>query len=379
MNPFTYSHANRPEEAVAAVAKNPRAAFVAGGTTLVDLLRLDVMTPAALVDVNALPLAKIESLPGGGVRIGAMVRNSDLANDPAIRRRYPVLSEALLSGASPQLRNMATVGGNLMQRTRCYYFRDAVSPCNKRQPGSGCAALGGFNRIHAVLGTSDRCIATHPGDMPVALAALDAIVHTRRPGGGERAIPLTDFHVSYGEDPARESVLEHGELITAVELPAVPWFARSAYLKIRDRASYEFALASAAVALDLDRGGSRAIRAARVALGGVATKPWRSREAEQVLIGGKPQEVDQGGAAGEELRPRVLRHRGNRFLRPARVCVRKGIHARPPRASWTAATMFGYAPQRQRLPLMHSRIEAASAGHPSLRRPTAETIWPGVQ
>ncbi len=305
MNPFTYSHATRPEEAVAAVAKNPHAAFVAGGTTLVDLLRLDVMTPAALVDVNALPLARIETLPGGGVRIGAMVRNSDLANDATIRQRYPVLSEALLSGASPQLRNMATTGGNLMQRTRCYYFRDAVSPCNKRQPGSGCAALGGFNRIHAVLGTSEKCIATHPGDMPVALAALDAVVHTRRPGGGERAIPLTDFHVPYGEDPARESVLEHGELITAVELPAVPWFARSTYLKIRDRASYEFALASAAVALDLDRGH---IRAARVALGGVATKPWRSREAEQALTGAKPGEATFRAAAEAALKDARPQH-----------------------------------------------------------------------
>lgn len=299
MNPFTFSHAGRPEEAVAAVAKNPHAVFVAGGTTLVDLLRLDVMTPDALVDVNTLPLGKIESLPGGGVRIGAMVRNSDLANDPTIRRRYPVLSEALLSGASPQLRNMATVGGNLMQRTRCYYFRDAVSPCNKRQPGSGCAAIGGYDRIHAVLGTSDKCIATHPADMPVALVALDAVVHTRRPGGGERTIPLADFHVSYGDDPARESVLEHGELITGVELPAVPWFARSTYLKVRDRASYEFALASAAVALDLDHG---AIRAARVALGGVATKPWRSREAEKVLTGAKPEEATFRAAAEAALK-----------------------------------------------------------------------------
>jgi xanthine dehydrogenase YagS FAD-binding subunit len=299
MNPFTYSHANRPEDAVAAVAKNPQAVFVAGGTTLVDLLRLDVMTPNALVDVNALPLAGIETLPGGGVRIGAMVRNSDLAHHATIRKRYPVLSEALLSGASPQLRNMATVGGNLMQRTRCYYFRDAVSPCNKRQPGSGCAAIGGYDRIHAVLGTSDKCIATHPGDMPVALVALDAVVHTRRPGGGERSIPLTDFHVAYGDDPARESVLEHGELITGVELPAVPWFERSTYLKVRDRASYEFALASAAVALDLNHG---SIRAARVALGGVGTKPWRSREAEQVLTGAKADEATFRAAADAALK-----------------------------------------------------------------------------
>ncbi|HEV7507795.1 MAG TPA: xanthine dehydrogenase family protein subunit M [Thermoanaerobaculia bacterium] len=299
MNPFTYSHTNRPEDAVAAVAKNPHAAFVAGGTTLVDLLRLDVMTPDALVDVNSLPLGKIESLPGGGVRIGAMVRNSDLANDATIRKQYPVLSEALLSGASPQLRNMATVGGNLMQRTRCYYFRDGISPCNKRQPGSGCAAIGGYDRIHAVLGTSDKCIATFPGDMPVAMATLDAVVHTRRPGGSERAIPLADFHVSYGDDPARESVLEHGELITAVELPAMPWFARSTYLKVRDRASYEFALASAAVALDLERG---SIRAARVALGGVATKPWRSREAEKVLTGAKAEEATFRAAAEAALK-----------------------------------------------------------------------------
>ena len=298
MNPFSYSNANRPEEAVADVSRNRQAKFLAGGTTLVDLLRLDVETPNHLVDINALPLARIEPLPGGGVRIGAMVRNSDLANDPTIRKRYPVLSEALLSGASPQLRNMATVGGNLMQRTRCYYFRDTAYPCNKRAPGSGCAALEGYNRIHALLGTSEKCIATHPGDMPVAMAALDAIVHTRRPNGTERSIPLVDFHVPYGEDPARESVLEHGELITAVELPAVPWFARSHYLKVRDRASYEFALASAAVALDLDRD---RIRAARVALGGVGTKPWRSPEAEQALAGRKAEEATYRAAAEAAL------------------------------------------------------------------------------
>jgi xanthine dehydrogenase YagS FAD-binding subunit len=299
MNPFSYSHASRPEEAIAAVSKNRQAKFVAGGTTLVDLLRLDVETPDHLVDINALPLARIETLPGGGVRVGSMVRNSDLANDSTIRQRYPVLSEALLSGASPQLRNMATVGGNLMQRTRCFYFRDTVYPCNKRTPGSGCAALEGYNRIHAVLGTSDKCIAAFPGDMPVAMAALDAVVHTRRPNGSERAIPLTDFHVSYGDDPARESVLEHGELITAVELPAIPWFARSHYLKVRDRASYEFALASAAVALDLDGG---RIRAARVALGGVGTKPWRSREAEQALAGQTASEATYRAAAEAALR-----------------------------------------------------------------------------
>jgi xanthine dehydrogenase YagS FAD-binding subunit len=298
MNPFSFSHASRPDEAVAAVSRDPHAKFVAGGTTLVDLLRLEVETPDRLVDVNALPLARIDAMPGGGVRIGALVRNSDLANDPTIRKRYPVLSEALLSGASPQIRNMASVGGNLMQRTRCYYFRDTEYPCNKRVPGSGCAALEGFNRIHAVLGTSDKCIATFPGDMPVAMVALDAVVHTRRPNGSERTIPLTDFHVSYGDDPARESVLDHGELITAVELPATPWFARSHYLKVRDRASYEFALASAAVALDLDGG---RIRAARVALGGVGTKPWRSPEAERALTGQKADEASYRAAAEAAL------------------------------------------------------------------------------
>jgi xanthine dehydrogenase YagS FAD-binding subunit len=303
MNPFSYAHASLPEEAVAAVAKDPHAKFLAGGTTLVDLLRLDVEQPAALVDINALPLTRIEPLPGGGVRIGALVRNSDLANDPTIRKNYPVLSEALLSGASPQLRNMATVGGNLLQRTRCYYFRDpAYAACNKRVPGSGCAAFLGYNRIHAVLGTSEKCIATSPGDMPVAMVALDAVVHTRRANGGERTIPIAEFHVPYGEDPARESVLEHGELITAVELPAIPWFARSHYLKVRDRASYEFALASAAVALDLDGGRGGTIHAARVALGGVGTKPWRSAEAEQALAGKKADEGTFRAAAEAALR-----------------------------------------------------------------------------
>jgi xanthine dehydrogenase YagS FAD-binding subunit len=310
MRPFSYAHATSPRDASARVARNPRAKFLAGGTTLVDLLRLEVEAPDALVDINALPLGRIEPLPDGGVRIGALVRNSDLANDPAIRLRYPVLSEALLSGASPQLRNMATVGGNLMQRTRCAYFRDTGYACNKRQPGAGCAALAGYHRMAAVLGTSDNCIATHPSDMAVALAALDAVVRTRRPDGGERAVAITDFHVGYGEDPARESVLAHGELIVAVELPAVPWFARSHYLKVGDRASYEFALAAAAVALDLEGAGGGSggrIRAARVALGGVGTKPWRSPEAERALAGGDAGEAvfrAAAEAAMKEARPR---------------------------------------------------------------------------
>src|SRR6201994_3576739 len=265
MDTFQYTKPATVNDATTSVAVGG-AKFVAGGTTLIDLMKLNVERPTALVDINILPLDRIEPQAEGGLKIGAMVRNSDLAHDSRVQQMYPVLSEALLSGASPQLRNMATTGGNLMQRTRCYYFRDISFPCNKRVPGSGCSALGGYNRIHAVLGTSDKCIATHPGDMPVAMAGLAAGAPPRRPNGAERAIPLVDFHVPYGEDPARESVLEHGELITAVELPAVPWFARSHYLKVRDRASYEFALASAAVALDLD---GHNIRAARVALGGV--------------------------------------------------------------------------------------------------------------
>jgi xanthine dehydrogenase YagS FAD-binding subunit len=320
MNPFAYSRAASPEAAVTAVAGDPRAAFLAGGTTLVDLLKLDVMTPATVVDINELPLSRIDELPGGGLRIGAMARNSDLANHEAVRRRYPVLSEALLSGASPQLRNMASVGGNLMQRTRCYYFRDTASACNKRQPGSGCAALAGYNRIHAVLGTSDRCIASFPGDMPVAMTALDATVHTRRAGGGERALPIAAFYVAYGEDPAKDTVLEHGELITAVELPAIPWLARSAYVKVRDRASYEFALASAAVALDLDGG---EIRAARVALGGVGTRPWRSPEAERALTGARVEAATFTAAARAALAgARPYRHNAFKIDLAQRTLVR---------------------------------------------------------
>ena len=282
MHPFQYTRATDADAAIKSVAGDPHATFLAGGTGLVDLMKLDVETPAAVVDVNRLLSTAVESLPGGGVRIGANVRNSDLAYHDLIQKQYPVLSQALLSGASAQLRNMATTAGNLLQRTRCYYFRDAVSPCNKRVPGSGCAALEGYNRIHAVLGTSNQCIATHPSDMDVAMVALDAVIRTRRPDGTERTIPIGDFYVGYGEDPAKENVLAHGELITAVDLPASPRSARSHYLKVRDRASYEFALASAAVAVEMD---GHTIRSARVALGGVATKPWRSAGAEAAIVG----------------------------------------------------------------------------------------------
>ena len=304
MYPFEYTRAADPATAVKLVAADPHARFLAGGTGLVDLMKLNVETPSAVVDVNRLLSDKVEPLPGGGLRIGANVRNSDLAYDDAVRQGYPVLSQALLSGASAQLRNMATTAGNLLQRTRCYYFRDTASPCNKREPGSGCAAIGGFNRVHAVLGTSDRCIATHPSDMDVAMMALDATVRTRRPDGTERQIPIGDFYVGYGDDPAKEHVLGHGELITAVDLPASPRAARSHYLKVRDRASYEFALASAAVAVEVVDG---TIRSARIALGGVATKPWRSEAAEAKIVGMRASDDVFGPAAEAALAGAVPR------------------------------------------------------------------------
>jgi len=282
VKPFTYV---RPADARAAIAAAGAsgASFLAGGTTLIDLMRLEVMTPSAVVDVGRLPMAAIER-HGDGVRIGAMARNSDVATDALVVERYPLLAQALLAGASQQVRNMATVGGNLMQRTRCPYFRDLGVPCNKRAPGSGCSALDGFARSHAILGTSPSCIATHPSDMCVALAALDAVIHTRH-AGRDRAIPFAEFHTLPGDHPEVENVLEQGELITHVELPASPFAAHSHYVKVRDRAAFAFALASAAVGLDVVAG---RIRAARVALGGVATRPWRSPEAEQALIGQPP-------------------------------------------------------------------------------------------
>jgi xanthine dehydrogenase YagS FAD-binding subunit len=297
MNPFRYVQVKEQVGAVGQVADDPRAAFLAGGTTLLDLMKLGAQTPATLVDINNLPMSQIEE-QGGGLRIGALVSNTDLAYHETVRRRYPVLSQAILSGATPQLRNMATVAGNLMQRTRCSYFRDGVSACNKRVPGAGCAALEGFNRSCAVLGTSEQCIASNPSDMCVALAILDAVVHVRG-RQGTRAIPFKEFHLLPGQTPERETVLEHGELITAVELPAAPFAVRSHYLKVRDRSSYEFALASAAVALEVQDG---IIRTARLALGGVATKPWRAWSAEQVLVGARPGETAYTAAAREALK-----------------------------------------------------------------------------
>jgi xanthine dehydrogenase YagS FAD-binding subunit len=297
MQTFEFVKAESIEKALATA---PSARFVAGGTTLVDLMKLSVETPATVVDINALPLSQIEKLPAGGLRIGALVRNSDLAWHPDVQSAYAVLSQALLSGASPQLRNMATTGGNLLQRTRCAYFREptAGTPggygCNKRSPGTGCAALEGFNRTHAVLGTSDHCIATHPSDMCVAMAALDAVILVEGPKG-KRTIPFAEFHKLPGDTPNIENSLEPGELVTYVDLPKPVDGARSVYLKLRDRASYEFALASAAVVAKVEGGH---IRYVRVALGGVGTKPWRSHEAEHALEG-KPANAATFRAAAE--------------------------------------------------------------------------------
>jgi xanthine dehydrogenase YagS FAD-binding subunit len=296
MQPFSYTRAEEVGAAVKQANSEPGARFLAGGTNLVDFMKLEVESPTRLVDINPLPLDKID-VTDGGAKIGAMVRNSDLAYHEAIRKRYPVLSQALLSGATAQIRNMASVGGNLLQRTRCTYFRDLAWPCNKREPGTGCSALDGYNRIHAVLGTSDKCIATHPSDMCVALAALDAIIVTQGPHGTRR-IPINDFYVAYGDNPARENVLDHGEMITAVELPNTPFFARSHYLKVRDRASFEFALVSVAAALEIRDG---KITAARIALGGVATKPWRSAAAEKALVGAPAEEASYIAAARAAL------------------------------------------------------------------------------
>jgi xanthine dehydrogenase YagS FAD-binding subunit len=296
MNPFTYTRAADPEQALSGIGGNAK--FLGGGTNLIDLMKMGVEAPDKLIDINRLPLAQVEELPGGGVRIGALVHNSDLAEHGLIKARYPVLSEALLAGASPQLRNMATTGGNLLQRTRCYYFYDPAFPqCNKRNPGSGCGALEGYNRIHAILGQSEQCIAVHPSDMCVAMAALDAVVRVQGPKG-ERQIAFADFHRPPGTTPNIDTNLQADELITAVDLPPIPFATRSHYLKVRDRASYAFALVSVAAILDLDNGN---IRAARVALGGVAHKPWRAQKAEAVLAGKKTDEQTFRAAADAEL------------------------------------------------------------------------------
>ena len=299
MNPFVYSRAADAQQAVAGIAGQTNSKLLGGGTNLIDLMKMGVETPSQLVDINRLPLTQIEELPNGkGVRVGALVRNSDMAEHPLITNRYPVLSQAVLAGASPQLRNLATTGGNLLQRTRCYYFYDPAFPaCNKRKPGSGCGAVEGFNRIHAILGQSDQCIATHPSDMCVAMAALDAVVRVQGPKG-EREIAFPDFHRLPGNTPDRDTNLARDELITAVDLPPITFAARSHYLKVRDRASYAFALVSVAALLDVEGG---EIRSARIALGGVAHKPWRALKAEKQLAGKKPDAQVFRSAAEAEL------------------------------------------------------------------------------
>ncbi len=297
MIPFEYQRADDAEAAVAAVTGNRNARFLGGGTNLADHMKLGISSPELLVDVSRLASDRIEALPGGGVRIGAGVRNSDLAADPVIREHYPVLSQALLAGASGQLRNLATTGGNLLQRTRCVYFQDVTTPCNKREPGSGCSALSGWNRYHAVLGASESCVAVHPSDMAVALAALDAEVQVQGPGG-QRSIPMTELHRLPGDEPHRDTVLEHGELITAVYLPQLPMAARSRYRKVRDRASYAFALVSVAAAFDVD---GDTVRDARIAFGGLAHKPWRATAAEEALRGSAATEDTFRRAADAEL------------------------------------------------------------------------------
>ncbi|MGP3916856.1 FAD binding domain-containing protein [Nonomuraea sp. 10N515B] len=306
MRPFAYVKAPDIDAAVQAVAADSGAKFLGGGTNLVDLMREGIERPLTVVDVTGLPLDEVAELPGGGLRIGALVRNSTLAADRRVRTRYPVLSQAILAGASAQLRNMATVGGNLLQRTRCPYFYDQASACNKREPGAGCDAVGGFNRSHAILGVSDSCIATHPSDMSVALLALDAVVEARSVRGTRR-IPLADFHLLPGDTPHVETALAADELITAVEVP--PIAAPSRYRKVRDRASYAFALVSVAAAVEVRDG---TITDVRLALGGVAPKPWRAREAEQALLGGPATEEAFRRAADAELAAATLRP-GNAF------------------------------------------------------------------
>jgi len=278
---FQYARASDVRDAVRQIAGDPNAKFVAGGTNLIDLMKMDVERPTKVIDITRLPLKQVENTPGGGLLIGALVRNTDLADHPLVEGHYPVLASALMAGASQQLRNMASTGGNLLQRTRCPYFYDTAMPCNKREPGSGCFAIDGHNRMHAILGTSDACIATHPSDMCVALAMLDAKIHVSS-ASGDRVIAFADFHRLPGDTPQRDTNLNSGEIITAVELPPKGFATNYTYLKIRDRLSYAFALVSVAVGLQLD---GDTIKEGRFALGGVAHKPWRDPQAEAALRG----------------------------------------------------------------------------------------------
>jgi xanthine dehydrogenase YagS FAD-binding subunit len=278
---FQYARANNVAEAVHLVGRDPNAKLIAGGTNLIDLMKMDVERPTTVIDITRLPLKQVESMPGGGLRIGALVRNTDLAYHPLVEGRYPVLASAIMAGASQQLRNMASTGGNLLQRTRCHYFYDTATACNKREPGSGCSAIDGHNRMHAILGASEACIAVHPSDMCVALAMLDAKIHVSS-ASGDRVIAFADFHRLPGDTPQRDTNLNGGEIITAVELPPQGFARHYTYLKIRDRLSYAFALVSVAVGLELD---GDIIKEGRFALGGVAHRPWRDSQAEAALRG----------------------------------------------------------------------------------------------
>jgi xanthine dehydrogenase YagS FAD-binding subunit len=295
---FEYTRASGIAEAIRHASADPNAKFIAGGTNLIDLMKEDVERPTRLIDITHLPLKAVEETTDGGLKIGALVPNSDLAYHPAVESRYPLLASAILAGASQQLRNMASTGGNLLQRTRCYYFYDTATPCNKREPGGGCSAINGLNRMHAILGTSEACIAVHPSDMCVALAALGATVHVLGPSG-ERTIAFTDFHRLPGDTPQRDTNLQPAEIVTAIELPAEGFATHYTYLKLRDRASHAFALISVAAALRLDRG---TIGEARLALGGVAHKPWRNPAAEAALRGQAPSEENFKRAADVLLR-----------------------------------------------------------------------------
>lgn len=299
MRPFKYFRASDPISAAKMVSGKSGAAFLAGGTNLLDLMKEDVARPTEIVDITNLKLTQIRPLPNGGVSIGALAKNTDTANHPLIRQNYPLLTQAILAGASQQIRNMATNGGNLLQRTRCPYFYDTAMPCNKREPNSGCGAIEGLNRMHAIFGWSEKCVAVHPSDMSVALAALEAKVKVQDVNGQERTINFNDFHRLPGNMPEKDTNLNHGELITAIELPKNNFAAKSFYLKIRDRASYAFALVSVAVGLETD---GNKIRQARIALGGVAHKPWRAFEAEKLLTGKDATEANFKAAAEAEMK-----------------------------------------------------------------------------
>ena len=325
MRPFKYTQPSDADAAARAVTGNPNAKFLAGGTNILDLMKEDVERPSELVDLTRLKLADITPAPGGGVSIGALAKNSDTANHPLIRKNYPLLTQAIVAGASGQLRNMATNGGNLMQRTRCQYFYDTAMPCNKREPGTGCGAREGLNRIHAIFGWSEQCVATYPGDMANALYALEAVVRVRNSAGRERTIPVGEFHRLPGDTPEKDNNLQHGELIVAIDLPKSNFAKNSYYLKVRDRASYAFALVAVAAAVEIDGG---TIRQARVVLGGVAHKPWRSTEAEAALSGRPVSEESFRRAAEAALKDaRPLAHNAYKVELGKRAIIRALMRA----------------------------------------------------